>query len=331
METSSDALLAAIVDSSDDAIVSKDLTSRITSWNAGAERIFGYTADEMIGRSIMLLIPQDMQYEEQHILSRLRNGEKIEHFETIRRHKDGKLIHVSLTVSPLRDDHGVIVGASKIARDITPSREAEEAHRLLMREVNHRSKNLLAIIQALIRQTSFNVPTEVFVQRTSERLQALSLCQDLLVESEWRGVNLRDLARSQFQFLGDKAKGRIVLDGDAITLSPNAAQAFSMAFHELAANASRYGALSGIAGNVHIRWSLDKNWVPPLFSFCWLESGGPTVVPDQAKGFGVRVLQRVAPESLEGTAKLNMDAAGLTWTLEAPAGGILVNAVAFGA
>jgi len=120
-------LLSAIVDSSDDAIVSKDLNGIVTSWNKGAERLFGYTAEEAIGKSITLIIPQDRLGEEPEILRRLQRGERVDHFETIRQRKDGTLLHVSLTISPVRDPSGKIIGASKIARDVTDRRRAEEA------------------------------------------------------------------------------------------------------------------------------------------------------------------------------------------------------------
>jgi PAS domain S-box-containing protein len=119
-------LLASIVESSDDAIISKDLNGVISSWNKGAERIFGYTAEEAIGQPIMILIPPDRVDEEPVILKRICSGLPIEHFETVRRRKDGALIDVSLTVSPLRDEFGTILGASKIARDITGSKQAEQ-------------------------------------------------------------------------------------------------------------------------------------------------------------------------------------------------------------
>jgi PAS domain S-box-containing protein len=118
--------LAAIVASSDDAIIGKDLNSIITSWNYGAEQIFGYTADEMIGTSIMRLIPPDRQEEEREILSRIRRGERFDHFETIRVAKDGRQLNVSITVSPIKDSTGHVVGASKVARDITERKKAEE-------------------------------------------------------------------------------------------------------------------------------------------------------------------------------------------------------------
>src|ERR1700710_2331576 len=110
--------LAHVVDSSDDAIISKDLNSIITSWNAAAERLFGYTATEAIGQSIRMLIPEDLQDEEDVVLAKIRAGERIDHFETIRQHKNGSRLSMSLTVSPVRDERGAIVGASKVARDI---------------------------------------------------------------------------------------------------------------------------------------------------------------------------------------------------------------------
>jgi len=117
--------LALIVESSDDAIVSKDLDGIIKTWNPGAERLFGYTAEEVIGKPITLLIPMDRHDEESDILSRLRRGKRVDHYETVRRRKDGSLVEVSLTVSPLKNAEGRIIGASKIARDITARRQAQ--------------------------------------------------------------------------------------------------------------------------------------------------------------------------------------------------------------
>jgi PAS domain S-box-containing protein len=121
--------LAAIVESSDDAIISKDLNGIITSWNRAAEQLFGYTAEEAVGKFITLLIPPDRHNEEPIILERIRRGERIDHYETVRQRKDGSLLDISLTVSPIRDDLGNIIGASKIARDITQRKLIEEALR----------------------------------------------------------------------------------------------------------------------------------------------------------------------------------------------------------
>jgi len=119
--------LAAIVESSDDAIASKDLNGIITSWNAAAERMFGWTAEEIVGRSVLTLIPKELRHEEPEILRKLRSGERVDHYETQRIHKDGRVLDVSLTVSPIRDSHGTVIGASKIARDITERKRLQSA------------------------------------------------------------------------------------------------------------------------------------------------------------------------------------------------------------
>ena len=139
--TSFQSLLTAIVQSSDDAIVSKDLNSIVTSWNPAAERMFGYTAEEMIGRSIRAIIPEDRQYEEDDVIARVRSGQAVDHFETVRKRKDGALIDVSLTISPVRDATGTIVGASKIARDIT--------ERLRARALEERNRRQVAFLSRL--------------------------------------------------------------------------------------------------------------------------------------------------------------------------------------
>src|SRR5687767_7123801 len=127
--------LAAIIESSDDAIVSKDLNGVITSWNQAAERMFGYTAEEMVGESITTIIPADRLHEEREVLTRIRAGKKVDHFETLRRHKNGTLVPISLTVSPIREDDGTVVGASKIARDISYRLDAEAERARLLSEV----------------------------------------------------------------------------------------------------------------------------------------------------------------------------------------------------
>jgi PAS domain S-box-containing protein len=153
--------LVSIVESSDDAIVSKNLDGIITSWNQGAERVFGYPAGEAIGQPITLVIPEDRQGEEREILTRIRRGERIDHFETVRQRKHGSLIVVSLTVSPVKDASGKIVGASKIARDITEQKRNQELVATLAREAEHRSKNLLASVLATVNLTQSSSPEDL--------------------------------------------------------------------------------------------------------------------------------------------------------------------------
>src|SRR6476659_7998723 len=141
--------LAAIIESSDDAIVSKDLNGIITSWNAAAERLFGFKPEEIIGQSILTLIPPDRQHEEPRIIDRIRRGERIDHYETVRRRKDGTLFDISVTVSPVLDARGRVVGASKIARDITDRKLAEAK----IRDSERQLQDLLSAIPAAIYTT----------------------------------------------------------------------------------------------------------------------------------------------------------------------------------
>ena len=152
----------------------------ITSWNKGAERIFGYEADEMIGKPINLLIPPDRPDEEPSILARLRKGQRIEHYETVRRRKDGELIDISLSISPLVDPPGQIVGASKIARDITVRRQTQEVQSLLLAEMRHRVNNLFAITNSLVTLSARTSKTPMEMETAiKERLAALSRAQQL--------------------------------------------------------------------------------------------------------------------------------------------------------
>jgi PAS domain S-box-containing protein len=176
--------LASIVDSSDDAIVSKNLDGVVTSWNRGAERVFGYAAEEAIGQPITIVIPKDRQDEERTILTRIRRGERIDHFETVRQRKDGSLIVVSLTVSPVKSANGKIVGASKIARDISGQKRSQEQIVTLAREAEHRSKNLLANVFATVKLSQSDTP-EGLKQAIEGRIQALAnvhslVCPDTL-------------------------------------------------------------------------------------------------------------------------------------------------------
>jgi PAS domain S-box-containing protein len=155
--------LAAIVDSADDAIISKNLNGIIQSWNEAARKMFGYTADEMIGRSILQLIPDDLKYEEDEILEKLRAGKCIDHYETTRRRKDGSLIHVSVTISPIRDETGRVIGASKIARDISDRKRVEK--RLLQSEKIAATGRMAAAIAHEINNPLESVMNLIFLAR----------------------------------------------------------------------------------------------------------------------------------------------------------------------
>jgi PAS domain S-box-containing protein len=172
--------LIAIVESSDDAIFANDLDGTITNWNAGAERLFGYSENEVIGKSGTILIPSDRIDEEPTILASLRNGERIDHYETVRSRKDGSLVDISLTVSPIKDADGSVIGVSKIARDITDRRRALEKQQLLLREMKHRIKNLFAVASSIVNVSARSAASPAALAcAVSDRLNALARAHSL--------------------------------------------------------------------------------------------------------------------------------------------------------
>ena len=291
--------LASIVEFSDDAIISKNLDGIITSWNKGAERIFGYTAEEAIGQPITIVIPQDRHDEERSILTRIRRGERIDHFETIRQRKHGSLIVVSLTVSPVKNAEGKIVGASKSARDITEQKRAQEQITTLAREAEHRSKNLLATVQATVHLSQADTPEDL--KRAIEgRILALAKVHSLFVESRWIGAELSTVARQELGPYSAKDEKRVRIDGPQVLLEPNVAQGIAISLHELATNAAKYGSLSLPNGQISLTWlhSADGR-----ITLCWNEMGGPVVQMPTHRGFGTRIIEQMIGQ-LRGKASL---------------------------
>jgi len=298
--------LAAIVESSDDAIVSKTLDGIINSWNQGAERIFGYAAEEAVGQPITILIPDDRMDEERTILTRIRRGERIEHFETVRQRKNGSLINVSLTVSPIMNAAGVIVGASKIARDVTEQKRAQERIATLAREAEHRAKNLLANVQATVKLSRAETP-EALKEAIEGRIQALANVHSLFVETRWIGAELTSIAAQELAPYAAKDEKRIRIDGPQVLLEPNVAQSIAVALHELATNAAKYGALSSDNGRVHLAWTHAADGQLDLR---WTETGGPRVEPPTHRGFGTRIVKQMS-DQLKGEARFDWRAEGL--------------------
>jgi two-component system CheB/CheR fusion protein len=305
--------LVSIVESSDDAIISKDLNGIITSWNEGAKRLFGYSAEEAVGKPVTILIPPDRLDEEPEILKRIRRGERLRHYDTVRRRKDGSLVNISLTVSPVKDAQGTIIGASKIARDITERKRAQELERLLAGEMRHRIKNSLATVQALATQTLHTASTEE-KQAFIARLHALADAHDLLTVESWDRVPLSSVVARALQAFRQEQRERIRTEGsDAVWLSAGRALLLAMGLHELATNAVKYGALSNGHGCVRIHWEFDaQSNKARLF---WRENGGPRVTPPAREGFGSRLIQGAMAGAL-GKAQFDFTSQGLACTLE---------------
>jgi PAS domain S-box-containing protein len=300
--------LVAIVESSDDAIVGKNLDGIITSWNAGAERIFGYMAEEIIGKPIMILIPPDYQKEEEAIIERIRRGQRVEHFETVRQRKHGSLIDVSLTISPVRNGQGKIIGASKIARDITERKRSDAQIVNLAHEAEHRTKNILATVQAAVRFSHSDSPDDL--KRLIEgRINALANVHTLFVESRWTGVQLHTLVTQELLPYRNGREERVRITGPTMMLETNTAQALAISLHELATNAAKYGSLSVADGDVEIAWSRT---VGGQLSLRWTESGGPTIAPPTHRGCGTRIIENMIKGQRGGKVRFDWRAPGLT-------------------
>lgn len=310
--------LAAIVTFSDDAIVSKDTQGIIQTWNKGAERLFGYTAAEVVGKPITILIPPERQDEEPEILARICRGEHIEHYETMRMKKDGSLIDVSLTVSPLKDGKGQIIGASKIARDITEKRQEERRHLLLINELNHRVKNTLATVQSLASQTFRGERDSHAFRQFENRLVALARAHDLLTQESWQGADLHEILNRALQAVCPDRGRQLEVSGPPCRLNPKLALSLSMAFHELATNATKHGALSVDAGKVAVDWNIEGDGEHKWLHLTWRELLGPSVTAPEKRGFGSRLLEQALARELNAQVLLSFSESGVNFSLTAP-------------
>jgi two-component system, chemotaxis family, CheB/CheR fusion protein len=308
---------AAIIESSDDAILSKNLDGIIASWNPGAERLFGYKAEEIVGKSVTLLIPAERHNEEPEIIARVRRGEKVDHYETVRLRKDGSLVDISLSVSPVKDSQGNVIGASKIARDITERKQAQARQEVLTRELHHRTKNIFAVVQAVVlRSFSGKQSVEDAKKTVVKRLQSLANTHALLIDKQWQGADIAEVVRTEMGPYTD----RVSIEGPSVILTAQAAQNFALALHELATNAAKYGALSTQDGQVRISWSVCD--AGGRFTFQWQELGGPPVLPPTAKGFGRVVLEQVMAEFFDPPPQIEFSPTGVSYGLSGSLGAI---------
>ncbi|HKD28433.1 MAG TPA: PAS domain S-box protein [Xanthobacteraceae bacterium] len=205
-----------------------------------------------------------------------------------------------------------------VVQDITERREREEREHLLLREINHRAKNMLSVVDVIAHQTAAKSP-EDFIERFSERIQALSANQDLLVRNEWDGVEIADLVRAQLAHFADLIGPRIAVQGPKLRLNPASAQAIGLALHELATNAGKYGALSTDIGRVDIGWRTDGD----TLTMSWTEHDGPPVPAPKQHGFGTIVIEAMAGYSVDGAVDLHYAPTGVTWRLTCPAANAL--------
>jgi PAS domain S-box-containing protein len=309
--------LASIVESSHDAIVSADFQGIITTWNKAAERLFGYASEEVIGRPIGILGPPDRPREDRPILQRLKHGERIANHETVRQRKDGSLVDVSLTISPVKNAEGNIVGASAIVRDITERKCAEAREKLLIAELNHRVKNVLARVD-MVAVSSRNGSSSIdeFTRSLKWRIQSMAAAHELLSQKGWSDVGLEAIARNQLAPYA--AAANVAVSGPEVTLTPAAIQAMGMVLHELVTNAIKYGALSVPTGRVTVSWDLNSTAHATNLVLAWREFGGPAVAAEAESGYGTRLIRGLVPHELGGKVDLEFAAKGVNCRIEFP-------------
>jgi PAS domain S-box-containing protein len=287
--------------------------------NAALCRILGYQAEELLARSFQDVTHPDDLAADLAQIEQMHAG-KAGSYGVDKRfmRKDGAAVWCRRTVSCVRRGDGAIDYFVTVVEDITERKAHEEQVHMLMREVTHRSKNMLSLVHAIARQTAARAP-EDFIARFTERIQALAANQDLLVRNEWRGVDVGDLVRAQLAHFADLVGTRIIARGPKLRLNAAAAQAVGLALHELATNAGKYGALSTDSGRVDVRWRVEGGHL----TMCWIERNGPPVTSPQRQGFGSTVMTSLAERSVGGKVHLDYAPAGLRWRLTCRAATVL--------
>jgi PAS domain S-box-containing protein len=261
-----------------------------------------------------LLAPSSLHEGRHRWAQSLRAGIALE-MELLLRGKDNQYRPFLTRVVPLRDAGGAIYRWIGTHIDISEQRRREEHIRFVIEELSHRTKNLLAVVMAVANQTAQTAgDVKQYQASFTERIRALAHCHDLLVRDRWHGASLQDLLAVQLKPFSEASAGRVTLAGPPIVLSPDAVQNLGLALHELATNASKYGALSIPGGRVSIEWQHNPD--TSEVALHWRESEGPAVLPPSRQGFGHVVIDQIVPRALDGRGRLDFASGGVSWTFE---------------
>jgi two-component sensor histidine kinase len=265
-------------------------------------------------------VPEDQSDDVPQILERLARGEHIVQFESHLAAKGGKPVDVSITISPVRDASGAMIGAATIARDASERRRSEELRALLVDELNHRVKNTLATVQSIAAQSLKGISEDESRETFDTRLVSLSRTHDLLARDSWESASLRDLLSQELEPYQAADGTRFAVEGPDFGLRPKAALALGLALHELATNAAKYGALSAPRGRVRVTWDVPNPSKPGALRLKWAETGGPPVKNTEHKGFGSVLIERGLALELDAKVELDFNPGGLVCTIEIPLG-----------
>jgi len=285
--------------------------------------MFGRSIDDILGRTDDEILPSENRATIVNLKNDALASGEAKRAEVAINDGSGLRWH-DLHVEPLRNEAGDIVGLTCASVDVTERKEGEAHLRLLLRELTHRSKNLLAVIQAMARQAARHAGSvDGFLDQFGARLQALASSHDLLVRESWYGASLSELIRSQLTGFFDRDGGQVAIEGPAVALKPEAAQNLGLALHELAVNAAKHGALSVPEGRVTITWQRLDGANGNALEFDWREQLGPKVKVRRKRGFGSLVIERNLPRALDAEVNLRFDPEGLRCHIVIPANQML--------
>jgi len=301
-------------------VCTQDLNLRYTSVS---NPMFGNSAEDILGRTDDEILPPETAVTVTALKREVLENGQPKRTECSLPEGSGVRWH-DLHIEPLRDDAGVIVGLTCAAVDVTERKESEAHLRLLLRELTHRSKNLLAVIQGMARQTARHAGSiDGFLKQFSARVQALAASHDLLVRESWHGASLNELVRSQLAGYVDGGERQVAFEGPEVALKPEAAQNLGLALHELRVNAEKFGALSTPAGRVSISWDRRSAGDGNAVELDWQEQSGPKVKARRKRGFGSLVIERNLARALDAEVKLDFDPDGLRCHIVIPASQVL--------
>lgn len=316
--------LQAVLDNASVAIFLMDERQQCVYMNVAAEKLTGYALDETQGRPLHEVVHRTGADGSPHAfdqspIERVLRSSRHEQGEEIFAHKDGHLYPVAFTASPIRDEDAKVVGTIIEVRDISTEKAAQQHQQLLINELNHRVKNTLATVQSIAVQTLRSSASDRDARAAFEaRLLALSKVHNILTRENWEGAALSDIVAEVLAPHESDHRARFEIDGPDVRVHPRMALPLAMALHELATNATKYGALSNEAGVVAIAWGLTPAPDQQRLWLRWAESGGPPVAPPVRKGFGSRLIERSLVMELGGEAAIDYAVTGLVCRVEAP-------------
>lgn len=315
----SQSFFGAVLSQAADPIFAADMRGNLLNWNEAATALFGPRPEESAAYAVPL--PEAWRQALNDLLQRAATGEQASQRELRLPRADGDVIDLSVSMAPVRDEQGQVACISVVARDISERKQSEERQRLLVRELNHRVKNTVALVQALARRSAQNTTSVPdFLAALNGRLEAMSAAHGLLSASWWQGVLLTDLVQAVlFPHVRD---GRMRLDIEAVQLAPELASSLALVFNELGTNATKYGALSNADGQVQVFARMDPgarfDQSPRQLKIEWREMGGPPVASPQRGGFGTRLLTQLISYQHQGDVQMEWSEAGLVCSLMLP-------------